>query len=37
MYHVFHIDVKMPETIEAFKQIGYFLEKYLPKKTGTEN
>jgi hypothetical protein len=27
----------MPETIEAFKQIGYFLEKYLPKKTGTES
>jgi hypothetical protein len=31
MYHVFHIDVGMPETIEAFKQIGKFLEKYLPK------
>tara|TARA_Y100000741_G_scaffold203751_1_gene154924 strand:- start:393 stop:1400 length:1008 start_codon:yes stop_codon:yes gene_type:complete len=31
MYHVFHIDVGMPETIEAFKQIGNFLEKYLPK------
>ena len=30
MYHVFHIDVGMPETIEAFKQIGNFLEKYLP-------
>jgi acetyl esterase/lipase len=32
MYHVFHIDVKMPETIQAFKQIGSFLEKHLPKK-----
>ena len=31
MYHVFHIDVSMPETIEAFKQIGNFLEKHLPK------
>jgi acetyl esterase/lipase len=31
MYHVFHIDVGMPETIEAFNQIGNFLEKYLPK------
>ena len=31
MYHVFHIDVKMPETIEAFQQIGSFLEKHLPK------
>jgi acetyl esterase/lipase len=28
MYHVFHIDVTMPETISAFKQIGKFLEKY---------
>jgi acetyl esterase/lipase len=37
MYHVFHIDVNMPETIEAFKQIGYFLEKYLPKKTEMES
>ena len=31
MYHVFHIDVSMPETIEAFKQIGNFLEKHFPK------
>ena len=28
MYHVFHIDVTMPETISAFEQIGKFLEKY---------
>ena len=28
MYHVFHIDVNMPETISAFKQIANFLEKY---------
>ena len=27
MYHVFHIDVRMPETIEAFNQIGNFLSK----------
>tara|TARA_Y100000996_G_scaffold213425_1_gene167622 strand:- start:805 stop:1764 length:960 start_codon:yes stop_codon:yes gene_type:complete len=33
MYHVFHIDVSMPETIEAFKQIGNFLEKHFPKKS----
>ena len=29
MYHVFHIDVGIPETISAFKQIGTFLEKHL--------
>tara|TARA_B100000927_G_scaffold257873_1_gene226022 strand:- start:267 stop:1232 length:966 start_codon:yes stop_codon:yes gene_type:complete len=34
MYHVFHIDVGMPETIEAFKQIGNFLEKHLPINKG---
>ena len=28
MYHVFHIDVGIPETIAAFKQIGNFLEKH---------
>jgi acetyl esterase/lipase len=28
MYHVFHIDVNMPETISAFKQIANFLDKY---------
>ena len=28
MYHVFHIDVGIPETIQAFKQIGNFLEKH---------
>ena len=28
MYHVFHIDVTMPETISAFEQIGKFLEKH---------
>ena len=32
MYHVFHIDVTMPETISAFKQIGKFLEKYSSSK-----
>ena len=29
MYHVFHIDVTMPETIEAFNQISNFLNKNL--------
>lgn len=29
MYHVFHIDVTMPETIKAFKQISNFLNKNL--------
>ena len=29
MYHVFHIDVRMPETIQAFNQIGNFLKKYI--------
>ena len=31
MYHVFHLDARMPETIEAFKQIGNFLKKYIKK------
>tara|TARA_Y100001938_G_scaffold117786_1_gene162603 strand:+ start:498 stop:1484 length:987 start_codon:yes stop_codon:yes gene_type:complete len=30
MYHVFHIDVTMPETISAFEQIGKFLHKHSP-------
>ena len=29
MYHVFHVDVRMPETIEAFNQIGNFLRKHI--------
>ena len=29
MYHVFHIDVTMPETIKAFNQISNFLNKNL--------
>ena len=29
MYHVFHVDVRMPETIESFNQIGNFLKKYI--------
>ena len=29
MYHVFHIDVRIPETIQAFNQIGDFLKKYI--------
>lgn len=31
MYHVFHLDARMPETIEAFNQIGNFLKKYIKK------
>ena len=31
MYHVFHLDARMPETIEAFNQIGDFLKKYIKK------
>ena len=37
MYHVFHIDVRMPETISAFEQIGYFLDKHLPSQTEHES
>ena len=29
MYHVFHLDARMPETIKAFEQIGNFIEKYI--------
>ena len=29
MYHVFHNDVRMPDTIHAFNQIGNFLKKYI--------
>ena len=36
MYHVFHIDIRMPETISAFEQIGNFLNKHLPSKTNNE-
>ena len=32
MYHVFHIDVSMPETISAFEQISSFLQKHSPSK-----
>ena len=31
MYHVFHLDARMPETIKAFEQIGNFIEKYIKK------
>ena len=31
MYHVFHLDARMPETIKAFGQIGNFIEKYIKK------
>ena len=31
MYHVFHLDARMPETIKAFEQIGDFIEKYIKK------
>ncbi len=31
MYHVFHLDARMPETIQAFEQIGNFIEKYIKK------
>ena len=37
MYHVFHIDVRMPETISAFEQIGNFLNKHLPIQTEHES
>ena len=37
MYHVFHIDVRMPETISAFEQIGNFLNKHLPTQTEHES
>ena len=31
MYHVFHLDARMPETIKAFEQIANFIEKYIKK------
>ena len=37
MYHVFHIDIRMPETISAFEQIGNFLNKHLPSKKNNES
>ena len=37
MYHVFHIDIRMPETISAFEQIGIFLNKHLPSQTENES
>ena len=37
MYHVFHIDIRMPETISAFEQIGNFLNKHLPSKTNNKS